>query len=246
MSHRRGATTFRESSSAVRDTIPGRLPRLVKDLPPNRRPEKVRSTFDATVVHLPVADGDAALVEALRDGDPAAGAALFDRYGPHVRRVLLRVLGIDLEIGDVLHEVFVVALESIEKLERGRALRPWLTSIAVHLARGLIRKRVRRRILFFISPFKLDESTAPTASHEAREGVAAMYEVLGAMPADLRIAFALRFVDGMDVYEVASACGVSRATVTRRLARAQAIFLDRARSHPSLVEWLQEGTRWTA
>jgi RNA polymerase sigma-70 factor, ECF subfamily len=97
----------------VRDeAIPDETP----DPPPGRA---------GVVRHLPIPDTDAALVEALRAGRPGASAALFDRYGVHVRRVLVRVLGADREIADLMHEVFVQVLESVHRLEDVRAFKGW-------------------------------------------------------------------------------------------------------------------------
>jgi RNA polymerase sigma-70 factor (ECF subfamily) len=155
------------------------------------------------------------------------------------------VLGLDQDIPDLLQDVFVTALGSIGSLEDPRALRAWLTSIAVRHARSLIRKRSRRRILSFIDGRELDRHFAPASPADLHEPVRALYEVLKRMPADERIAFALRFVDGMDLYEVAAACKVSRATVSRRLERARLRFLEEARRHEALADWLNEGSRWT-
>ena len=41
------------------------------------------------------AGDDAALVAALRRGEPGAPAALYDRHAAYLRRVLARVLGVD-------------------------------------------------------------------------------------------------------------------------------------------------------
>jgi RNA polymerase sigma-70 factor (ECF subfamily) len=71
-----------------------------------------------------------------------------------------------------------------------------------------------------------------------------VYAVLNRMPADDRIAFALRYIDGMELTEVAAACSVSLATVKRRLRRSEARFLKAARSHTLLEKWVEEGSRW--
>lgn len=196
------------------------------------------------VIALPVHDGDEALVAALLAGHPAARASLFERHGAQVRRVLIRVLGLDQDVPDLLQDVFLTALSTIGKLEDPRALRGWLTSIAVHHARGLIRKRSRRRILRFVDPEELDRHFAPASSAEQHEAMRALYRVLEGMPADERIVFALRFVDGMDLYEVAAACRISRATVSRRLQRAEERFRNAAPQHEALAEWIEGGTRW--
>jgi len=196
------------------------------------------------VIAFPVPEGDEALVTALRAQHPSARAVLFERHAAHVRRVLVRVLGLDQEVPDLLHDVFLAALSSVGRLEDPRALSPWLTGIAVHSARALIRKRARRRILGFVEPEKLDHEIGPASGADTHEAIRALYRVLDELPADERIAFALRFVDGMDLNEVAAACGVSRATVSRRLERAERMFADAARRYEALAEWLERSPRW--
>ena len=193
----------------------------------------------AGVVRLPVPEGDVALVAALRAGRPDASGVLFDRYARHVQRVLVRVLGPDSEVDDLLQDVFVAALGSVDRLEEAHALRGWLTSIAVFTARARIRRRVRWRFLRILPSEELPDVPAVTASPETSEALRAAYQVLGQLPADERIAFALRFIDGMELTEVAASCQVSLATIKRRLKRARERFASLASEHQVLAEWLE-------
>jgi RNA polymerase sigma-70 factor (ECF subfamily) len=59
---------------------------------------------------------------------------------------------------------------------------------------------------------------------------------LTTLPADDRIAFALRVMEGMELLEVAEACRVSLATAKRRIARAQRRFAELVARDP----WLRE------
>jgi RNA polymerase sigma-70 factor (ECF subfamily) len=90
----------------------------------------------------------------------------------------------------------------------------------------------------------MPDAPAPVADEDVREATRATYAILAAMDVDERIAFALRFIDGMELTEVAEACGVSLATIKRRLARAETAFAKRARENPALESWLQGGARW--
>jgi RNA polymerase sigma-70 factor (ECF subfamily) len=187
---------------------------------------------------------DADLVEGLRRGDPGARAALYDRHADHVHHVLCRTLGFDRELADLHHDVFVRALTSLHRLEDPSALKGWLTMIAVHVARSAISRRKRRSWLWFLPGDELPEVEAGAASGEVLDAFRATYAILDRLPSDERIAFALRFIDGMELTEVAAACGTSLATIKRRLARAGARFEAGARRHPALAEWLEGGTRW--
>jgi RNA polymerase sigma-70 factor (ECF subfamily) len=191
---------------------------------------------------LPLPESDELLVASLRAHHPDAATQLFDRYAPHVRRVLVRVMGPDSEILDLVHDVFVTALESVHRLVEPRALRAWLTQIAVFTARARIRRRVRGRILRFLPFSELPEPELPPTDFEASQAIQAVYRVLDRLDTDERIAFALRFVGGMELTEVAASCGVSLATIKRRLARAQNNFASAARREPALVEWVGNST----
>jgi RNA polymerase sigma-70 factor, ECF subfamily len=46
----------------------------------------------------------------------------------------------------------------------------------------------------------------------------------------------------MELTEVAASCGVSLATIKRRLSRAQQSFTSGARREPALAEWLRADT----
>jgi RNA polymerase sigma-70 factor (ECF subfamily) len=195
----------------------------------------------AAVIRLRRAESDEALVAALRSGRPGAGQALFDAYGAYVRKILMRVLGPDPEIGDLTQDVFLVALESFPKLENPRALRGWLAQIAVFQARHRIRDRKQWSILRSFAPAEMPAAPAREHDFAASEALRSAYRILETLHADERIAFALRFVEGMDLSEVAVMCGVSLSTAKRRLARAEARFLELAQREPSLAEWVGGG-----
>jgi RNA polymerase sigma-70 factor (ECF subfamily) len=187
---------------------------------------------------------DAALVGALIEGHPIAKTEFFDRYGDHVTRILVRVLGHDCQLADLLHEVFARSLGAIETLEDRSALQAWVTGIAVYTARECIRKRARGRWLRFFASEDLPEVETATADDEVREALRITYGLLDRLGADDRIAFALRFIEGLELSDVAAACGISLNTVKRRLARAERRFVAFAEREPALKGWLQGGTRW--
>src|SRR6266542_1354760 len=172
-----------------------------------------RASDEGNVVRpLACQPDDAGLVAAVGRGDAAARRLLFERHSPHVARVLARLLGSDGDLADLLHDVFVMALRDLARLHDPSALKAWLTSVAVHVARGHIRKKSRRRWLRFLSPDKLPDSHAPTADGDVRDAMHRMYAVLETLPEDERIAFAFRFIDSMELTDAAEACGVSLAT----------------------------------
>lgn len=192
----------------------------------------------SAVLHLPFFESDSELVAAIRAGERAAGAALYDRHHAYVRSVLTRVLGPDADLRDLVQDVFVIAVDSIARLADPNALRPWLAGISVNCVRAELRRRTRSG-WSLVPVSELPQAAATVHNPEIDEAVRATYRVLGRLSADERIPFALRFIDGMELLEVAVACGVSLATAKRRLAAARKKFVSIARTYPELSDWLR-------
>ena len=171
-----------------------------------------------------------------------ATTVLFDRYSKHVGRLVWSLLGPESESEDIVHEVFLRAFEGIHGLEDASKLKSWLTGITVFTAREWIRRRTRRRWLRFMD--EVPDMPHVGASEEVNEATRATYAVLAEMNADDRVIFSLRYIEGMELTEVAKACDVSLATAKRRLADVGKRFVNRAKHHESLHSWL-EGSRWT-
>jgi RNA polymerase sigma-70 factor, ECF subfamily len=177
---------------------------------------------------------DVALVEALRRGEPSARAALVERFESHVERMVTGALGLDPDLPDIIQEVFLRVLERVHQLKDPAALSSWVTSLAVFTARGHIRRRRRWRWIRFSAPQDLPEVPAGGLSPEAMATMRALYRLLDALSSEERLAFTLRFMSELELTEVAHACGVSLATIKRRLARAEARIREAAAGDPLL------------
>ena len=202
----------------------------------------MRSTRAGEVVSF--GGDDQALLDGLQRGEPGATIALFDRYAPLVERVLARIVGTDPDLPDLVHEVFAGMLAGAAKVRKAAALKDWVTSVAIFRARTHIRQRMRRRLwerLF--APEKLPDVPAPPRDDSASEALRVTYELLGRLPVDERIAYALRTFADMKLTDVADACGISLATAKRRLARAEQRFLAMAEAQPAIRAWLSDHRR---
>lgn len=179
---------------------------------------------------------EAELVAGLVAGDPGVCDRVYRLYQAPVWRMLRRVLGDDPELSDLHHEVFVQALQSAHRFRGDSKLETWLIAIAINCARAKLRSRARRRWLTFMAPEDLPE--APTPSNEAAAQARAVYAIVGKLPAEERIAFTLKFVEGMTLDELAAAMGCSTGTVKRRLRRARERFDRLAQRHPALKAYV--------
>lgn len=187
---------------------------------------------------------DSALAKALKASQPGAREALYNKYATHVRGVLVRTLGTNVDLQDHLHNVFLEAFSSTAGIRDDNKLKSWLTSVTVFTAIAYIRKTSRKRWLIFSAPEDLPEIEFSDVDSEKRQALSQVYEVLGKMSVKERIPFTLRIIDGMPLQEVAEACDVSLATVKRRITKAKQRFAVLARNYPLLEELMGDDESW--
>jgi RNA polymerase sigma-70 factor (ECF subfamily) len=187
------------------------------------------------------ATGVSGLSDALRAGEASAIARLFDLYGLHVERVLIRTIGRDTEMEDMVQDVFLGAYRGAANYQGDDAqLKAWVSRIAVFTARGYLRKRKRRWWLRSADPVEMPEQSSKEPSPHTSEVLRRTYAVLDLMDAELRIPFSLRELESMELAEIAQACDCSVSTVKRRLAQARRTFERLAKKDPILRDWLED------
>ena len=189
----------------------------------------------------PSENDEHAFTEALKRQDRSAQLKFYDRYADLVERIIARIVGVDDDLPDLVHEVFVRALKSIQGLRNAEAITTWVTQIATRTAMDALRRRQTRRKWFAFQTSQEPEVVVPEEPEGTLDAQAALrrtYEILRGLPPEERAAFVLRRMEGGELSDVASACGCSLATVKRRIARAEKTFFTLAAQNPALRAWL--------
>jgi RNA polymerase sigma-70 factor (ECF subfamily) len=146
--------------------------------------------------------------------------AVFRRYSPYVALIALRLLGREAEVDDVVQEVFLVAMTSLDRLRDPAAIRSWLATVTVRMS---VRRLRMRRIRSFLGIEAVTDygALAVDANQEQAALVARLYRVLDTLPAKDRVAWSLRRLEEEPLETVATICGCSLATAKRRVGAAQ-------------------------
>jgi RNA polymerase sigma-70 factor (ECF subfamily) len=150
---------------------------------------------------------------------------VFRSYSKYVASIAFRLLGRDDEVDDIVQEVFCLAVRGLRKLREPGAIRGWLATVTVRVARKRLRWRRLRAFAGLDAAPDYGVLVTAAGQHKALLIVRA-YRVLESMPVDDKITWMLRHVEGEPLDVVATICRCSLATVKRRIARAQAA-LDR-------------------
>jgi RNA polymerase sigma-70 factor (ECF subfamily) len=161
----------------------------------------------------------------VRESEPAPSAdpvdAAYRAYSGYVAAVAFRVLGRDIDVDDVVQDVFMAAASGLGTIRDPQAMQAWLRTITIRLAQRKLRTR-RLLALFGLDPQPdYGERLAPDASPEDRATLGRLYRLLDELPAANRVAWTLRFIEGERLEEVARLCGCSLATAKRRIGAAQ-------------------------
>ena len=145
----------------------------------------------------------------------------FRRYSRYVAAVALRLLGRDDEVDDVVQEVFLAALRGLGRLREPEAVKGWLATVTVRVARRRLWRRRVRGLLGLDRAPGYEQLVAPGAAPDERALLSRIYQFLDRQPVGERLAWTLRHVEGEPLERVAELCRCSLATAKRRIAAMQ-------------------------
>ena len=161
---------------------------------------------------------DAALVAAANRGERSAFGALYRRHARMVQAVLLARVAPD-GVDDVLHDVFLHAMDRLSSLRDGAAFPSWIATIARRRAADW---RRRRR-----DTVELSEDMPSEPPNEARAEAERAIAAIASLPEAYRETLMLRLVAGLDGPEIAARTGLTHGSVRVNLHRGIALLRER-------------------
>ena len=192
-----------------------------------------------TVVRgAPTPDDDAALAGALIARDRDAPNRAWSRLSPLVLRLLRRYFGPGPDRQDLCQEVFLRFFSRIDELRDRNALRSFLIGICLGVAQNELRRARVRRWIFLTQSGDLPDAPINGADPEAREATEHVYKILAGVSAEDRALYVTRYVEKMELAEIAAAIGRPLSTTKRKLARATRRISARMSGDPALAEYV--------
>ena len=147
--------------------------------------------------------------------------SVYRAYSRYVAAIALRLIGRDEDVDDIVQEVFLIAMRGLRDVREPAALRGWLATVTVRIARRKLRRR-KLRAFVGLDAAPDHAKLVVDAPQDKAVLILRVYAALELLPVDDRIAWTLRNVEGESLDDVAHITGCSLATVKRRIARAQA------------------------
>ena len=156
------------------------------------------------------------LIRAAIAGDEAAFATIVDRHRASMIRVSFVACG-DADLAEeAVQAAWPIAWQRLGSVREPERLGAWLASVAVNEARQLLRRR-RRRSIVEISVATQAGVTAPDPSASVAD--IDLARALAKLAPEDRALLALRYVAGLNSFELGRAVGMSASGLRRRLAR---------------------------
>jgi RNA polymerase sigma-70 factor (ECF subfamily) len=169
---------------------------------------------------------------------PVAGeltvAHVYTLHASDVTRWAARLGGPDIDVDDVVQEVFAVVSRKLGQFRGDSTLETWLFGITDKIIRNLRRRAAVRRILVGWSD-ELSETTpsfapSPFDTLATRQKAAWVYKVLDRLPEKYRRVIILFELEQLPCEDIARLLGAAPSTVRVWLFRARAQFLAHQRT----------------
>jgi RNA polymerase sigma-70 factor (ECF subfamily) len=186
----------------------------------------------------PTPDDDASLAAKLIARDRDAPTEAWSRLSPLVLRLLRRYFGPGPDRQDLCQEVFLRFFTRIDELRDRNALRSFLIGICLGVAQNELRRARVRRWIFLTQSGELPDAPISGANPEAREATTRVYKILSGVSAEDRALFVTRYIEKMELAEIATAIGRPLSTTKRRLARATRRISARMSGDPALADYV--------
>ncbi len=192
---------------------------------------------------------DQILVQRVQRGDQAAFELLVMKYQRRIFRLIMRFIRDPAQAEDVAQETFLRAYRAIAQFRGDSQFYTWLYRIAVNTAKKTLAEGARERSLrdqqgetdeTSAHDGQLSDMETPEAVLAGRQVARTVNDAMDGLPEDLRMAIALREIEGMSYEDIAQAMCCPVGTVRSRIFRAREAIARRLQ--PLLGK--KTGTRW--
>ncbi len=193
-------------------------------------------------------DALAALAKSAVAGDRAAVRTFLLTVGPHLLRVVRRVLGANHpEVDDVTQESAFAVMDALPRHRGESSVLHFVCRVAVLTAmnvrrRDAAQKRYSRREHELEVELFPGSLPAPDAGLSAQSSAQIVRELLEALPLQQAEVLALHCVLGYTVPEIAESVGVPLETVRSRLRLAKQAVRERVLGDPRLGKMVEESS----
>ncbi len=161
------------------------------------------------------------LVKRIKQGDPAAVETWFKSFQPELMKIALKKAKTRKDAEDLVQETFINCLKQIHLFRENSSLKTWMISILRHEIADYYRKKYAKKA---IKTVPLTEFILNRKIEDSKKVSQKVSTVLGKMMERRKKLLLMKYVDGLDVKEIADRVGRSFKAVESDLYRARQDF----------------------
>jgi len=169
------------------------------------------------------------LVILAREGQPDAFRSLYDLHWRRIYAIAFRHTRSQPDAEDIMQETFIKAFKRIRsfRFDRGAGFAPWLNAICLHSTIDFLRRQKRRHRDHQVSLADLNRelrSSGPSPEESAVHSQAAgsIRQALRVLSPRQKLIFEMRYLQHMDIREIAENLKCSPSNVKTQISRSLA------------------------
>lgn len=187
---------------------------------------------------------DVEILEAFKAGEcDRAATAFVRRHQRFVYAVALRHLSSSEDARDAAQDVFLKAINGIDKFQGNSSLQTWLYRITVNVCNSMLRKR---KLMSFFSVGEAEgerdvpaQQWSPLQHTEQSDFERFFKDVLTKLPPKQRETFCLRYYDELSYEEIATMLGANKETLKANYHWAVKKIADHLRTSEYYEKWIE-------
>ena len=164
---------------------------------------------------------DTDIIEKAKRKDPEALAEIYEMYRPRMMRTCMNILKEDKDTAnDLVHDAFVLAFVSVDKLRDNERLGEWLTTIVRNVTLKYKAQKGRMRTEPLSAVDDMDSSSTPEAFVDGRD----ILRLVEQLPEGYAKVFRLSVIEGFTHKEIADMLGIEPHSSSSQLSRAKRLL----------------------
>lgn len=164
---------------------------------------------------------DIDIIERAKRKDPKALAEIYEVYRPRMMGTCMNIVREDKDTAsDLVHDAFVLAFVSLDKLRDNKRLGEWLTTIVRNVALKYKAQKGRMRVEPLSAVDGMDSSSTPEAFVNSRD----VLRLVEQLPEGYAKVFRLSVIEGFTHKEIADMLGIEPHSSSSQLSRAKRLL----------------------
>ena len=166
------------------------------------------------------------VIQRAKEKDPQALATIYRMYYPKMVGVCMKIIKKDEGmVHDLVHDAFVLAFASLDKLRDNERFGEWLTTIVRNVALKHIAQKEKVHLVSLSSIASNDEvlvdyASAPDTQMNSKD----ILELVAQLPEGYRKIFQLSVIEGFSHKEIAAMLGIEPHSSSSQLSRAKGML----------------------